>query len=365
MKFIMNHKWLVLAAILVSILIAIIVSILRNPPDSLIKFVIEKGIERHNSTDTFKDDALYVITVGTGSPLPEINRVGSQTVVVAGNQTLVFDAGPGSTLKLELTGVDVSSINGLFLTHYHSDHIGDMGELMLKRWASNVATKPLPIYGPIGLNQVVNGFEMAYELDKGYRIEHHGVEMVPEEAFGGDVIEFDLGNDLAASKVVYASGDVEVIAFNVNHLPVFPAVGYRVNYKDRSVVITGDTKYTDSLIYHAKGADLLISEALNMEFSKIVSEASQNLDSNLSDVAIDIQDYHLSPKDAAIVAREAGINQLILTHILPPVPSRILLAGFTKEARAVYDGEIYISNDGTLIKMPISSNDIKIIELLK
>jgi len=212
---------------------------------------------------------------------------------------------------------------------------------------------------------VVTGFEMAYELDKGYRIDHHGEDMVPEEAFGGNVIEFDLGADLTISKVVYSSGDVEVIAFNVDHLPVFPAVGYRVNYKDRSVVISGDTIYTDSLIDHAMGADLFVCEALHMGFSKMISDASVDMDSNLSDVAHDIQDYHISPKDAAIVAREAGIDQLVLTHILPPIPSKILEAGFTKEARAVYDGEIYISNDGTMIKMPVNSDDIKITELLK
>lgn len=364
MKLIKNHKWLAIVVVLALVLSVAVVTILQNPPEYLLKFIIEKGIARNNHMDTFKEDALYVITTGTGGPLPEVNRVGSQTVVVAGDQILVFDAGPGSTLKLEMTGVEVSSINGLFLTHYHSDHIGDMGELMLKRWASNVATKPLPIYGPVGLNQVVTGFEMAYDLDKGYRIDHHGEDMVPEEAFGGDVIEFDLGADLTTSKVVYSSGDVEVIAFNVDHSPVFPAVGYRVNYKDRSVVISGDTKYTDSLIEHAMGADLFVCEALHMGFSKMISDASANMESNLSDVAHDIQDYHISPEEAAIVAREAGIDQLVLTHILPPIPLKILEAGFTKEARAVYDGEIYISNDGTMIKMPVNSDDIRMTELL-
>ena len=365
MKFIKNHKWIVITAMLVVVLSVSVVTIFQNPPDNLLKFMIEKGIERNSHRDTFKDDALYVITTGTGAPLPETNRVGPQTVVIAGNQILVFDAGHGSTLKLEMSGVEASAISGLFLTHYHSDHIGDIGELMLKRWASNVAAKPLPIYGPVGLDQVVAGFESAYELDKGYRIAHHGEDLLPVEAFGGDVIEFDLGADLTTSKVVYSSGDVEVIAFNVDHFPIVPAVGYRVNYKDRSVVISGDTIYTESLIDHAMGADLFISEALHMGFSKMVSDASEDMDSNLSDVAHDIQDYHISPEDAAIVAREAGIKQLVLTHILPPIPSRILEAGFTKEARAVYDGEIYISHDGTMMKMLVNSEDIKITELLK
>jgi len=365
MKFIKKHKWLSIVAMLAVVLSVSVVGILQNPPEYLLKFIIEKGIARNNTMDTFNDDALYVITTGTGAPLPETNRVGPQTVVLAGDQILVFDAGPGSTLKLEMSGVEVSSISGLFLTHYHSDHIGDLGELMLKRWASNVATKPLPIYGPVGLDQVVTGFESAYELDKGYRIAHHGEDLLPEEAFGGDAIEFDLGADLTTSKVVYSSGEVEVIAFNVDHSPVFPAVGYRVNYKDRSVVISGDTIYTDSLIDHAMGADLFICEALHMGFSKMISDASTDMDSNLSDVAHDIQDYHISPEEAAVVAREAGIDQLVLTHILPPIPSKILEAGFTKEAREIYDKEIYVSNDGTMIIMPVDSDDIKITELLK
>ena len=364
MKSIKKHKWLVIIAVLAVVLSVSVVGILQNPPEYLLNFIIEKGMARNNNMDTFKDDALYVITTGTGAPLPETNRVGPQTVVLAGDQILVFDAGPGSTLKLEMSGVDVSSINGLFLTHYHSDHIGDLGELMLKRWASNVATKPLPIYGPVGLDQVVTGFEMAYELDKGYRIDHHGEDIMPEKAFGGDVLEFDLGTDLTNSKVVYSSGDLEVIAFNVDHSPVFPAVGYRVNYKDRSVVISGDTIYTESLIDHAMGADLFVCEALHMGFAKMISDASTDMDSNLSDVAHDIQDYHISPDEAAFVAREAGIDQLVLTHILPPIPSKILEAGFTKEARAIYDGKIYISNDGTMIKMPVNSDEIKTSELL-
>jgi len=211
---------------------------------------------------------------------------------------------------------------------------------------------------------VVEGFEMAYALDKEYRIAHHGEGVVPEEAFGGDAFMFDLGSDLKSSEVVYRSGDVEVIAYNVDHMPVYPAVGYRVNYKDRSVVISGDTIYTDSLIEHMMDADLLISEALHKEFSEIVSNASENMRNNLSSVAEDIQTYHISPKEVAMVARDAGVDQLVITHILPPVPSKILEAGFLKEAKTVYDGKVYLANDGTMMKLPCNSDEIEIIELL-
>jgi len=151
MSFIKKHKWLSGIIVLILILSMTTFLLLRNPPDFLLKFIIEAGIGMQEGSDHIDEDGLYVITTGTGAPLPEAGRVGPQTVIVAGDETLVFDAGPGSTLNFELARLDVSSVDALFITHYHSDHIGDIGELMLKRWASNVATGPLPIYGPVGI----------------------------------------------------------------------------------------------------------------------------------------------------------------------------------------------------------------------
>ncbi|MBZ9651837.1 MBL fold metallo-hydrolase [Psychroflexus montanilacus] len=358
-----KRLWIILSIYLLACLGLVV--FLRNPPDAVINYLFQTAITQNKSRNFFEKDGLYVITTGTGAPMPDKNRTGSQTVVVAGEQVLVFDAGPGSTLKLELSPVDVGTVDALFITHFHSDHIGGIGELMLKRWATGSPQQPLPIYGPSGIDEVVNGFEAAYQLDKGYRIAHHGEKVVPSSGFGGEAHSFDLGSDLMSSKTVYKQGEVEVIAFNVEHAPVFPAVGYRVNYKGRSIVITGDTKYTESLIHHSNKADVLIIEALNKKFATMMANAGENLETNVTAIATDIQDYHISPKEAADVAREAGVKQLVITHILPPVPSDLMIRPFLKEARAVYDGKIYMVNDGTLISLPINSDEIKIQELLK
>jgi ribonuclease Z len=167
------------------------------------------------------------------------------------------------------------------------------------------------------------------------------------------------------NKIIYRREEVEVIAFNVAHAPVFPSVGYRINYKGRSAVITGDTKYTESLIHHSKNADVLVSEALNMKFSNMLALAGEATETNITAIATDIQDYHISPEEAAYVAREAGVRQLIVTHILPPVPIALMARPFLKEAREVYNGNIYLANDGTLITLPVNSNKISITELLK
>lgn len=365
--FLLNNKQtLLILSVVVVLLAAGGIWFLFNLPDSMVAYLFQRSAKTNNEKNAsrFSEDGIYVITTGTGAPLPDAKRAGPQAIVVAGDQVLVFDAGPGSTRKLEMI-MDASTVDALFLTHYHSDHIGDMGELMLKRWGTGGVAEPLPIYGPPGIEEVVAGFEAAYLLDKGYRVAHHGENVMPPSGFGGEVHMFDLGSDLMASDVVYENGDVQVVAFNVDHAPIFPAVGYRVNYKDHSVVITGDTVFTESVIYHAMGADVLVSEALNHKMSAMLSEATSIIENNASVVAHDIQDYHITPEQAGIIARDAGIPYLIITHVLPPVPSQILVNPFLRDARAVYDGEIRMANDGTMVKIPVNSGNITIEELLK
>jgi ribonuclease Z len=337
---------------------------MNNLPDFAVEGLLSSAVagRSSNSMNHFEDDALYVITTGTGAPLPDPLRVGPQTVVIAGDQMMAFDTGPGSTRQLMLTGLNLTSVTALFMTHYHSDHISDLGEFMLQHWGNAGATKPLDIYGPTGIEEVVDGFLTAYRLDRTYRIDHHGADVMPPSGFGGVAHTFDLGNDLMSSDVVYEVGDVQVVAFNVDHPPVVPAVGYRVNYKGRSVLITGDTIYSDSLIQHAMGADLMVSDSLNHKMSQTVSDATKDADNNASSVTEDIQESHIRPEEAALVAKEAGVSYLLITHVLPPVPKQ-LTNPFLRDARAVFNGEVRMANDGTMAKLPINSDQIIISEL--
>lgn len=359
-----KHKVLTIIGGIVIVFGIIGVYLFQNPPDALVDWVFKFAMNQSLGKNIFEEDALYAITTGTGAPLPEAGRAGPQAVVIAGDEVLVFDAGPGSTRQITLSGISVSSVNALFLTHFHSDHIGDLGELMLQHWTNEGSAAPLKVYGPPGVDTVIEGFEHAYTLDKGYRIAHHGEEVMPLSGFGAEVYPFDLGSDLMNSEIVYQSGDVEVIAFNVDHMPVFPAVGYRVNYKGRSVVITGDTIYTESLVQHSMNADLLISEALNHDYSQMISDASTEGDNNLSIVAKDIKSYHIRPDEVGIVAKDADVSYLLVTHILPPIPAQILRNGFLRDTKEIYKGGIYLANDGTMIKMPVGSDEISVHELL-
>jgi ribonuclease Z len=366
LAFISRHKIAVaVVAVIIAVLIAGLAWLRFSPPQALVNFLYESAVTQGQQIDRFQDDALYVITTGTGAPMPDPNRAGPQVVVVANGQKLVFDTGPGSTRNLETTEIGVGEIDAVFLTHFHSDHIGDLGELFLKRWATDGMATPLPVYGPTGVELVVEGFELAYQLDKGYRIAHHGDDAMPSSGFGGDPITFDLGESFESSDVVYSKDGVEVVAFNVDHYPIVPAVGYRVNYKDRSVVISGDTVFTESLVLHAMNADLLVSEVLNHDLSLLVSAATAEIEGNASAVAEDITDYHITPGQVGEWATRSGVAHVLATHILPPVPLPILEHPFLHDLRANFAGPARIANDGTMVSMPVNSDEISYKELIR
>ena len=194
-------------------------------------------------------DGLHVVLIGSGSPLGDPTRLGPSTAIIAGDRTFVVDVGSGSPRNLGQFGIQVGSIEAVFITHFHSDHIDNLGELMLQRWAGGANETPLPVYGPNGIDRVVDGFNDAYAYDKLYRIAHHGVETTPPSGAGGEAIAFSTtGFGPLGNVTLIDEPELKVTAFNVSHSPIEPAVGYRFEYKGRSVTLSGDTAYSDSLI---------------------------------------------------------------------------------------------------------------------
>lgn len=327
----------------------------RQIATAMLQRVVDRRVGR--DVTAALPDGLHVILCGTGSPLPDPTRAGPCTAVIAGRHVFVVDAGEGGARNLALMGVPLGRVERLFLTHFHSDHIDGIGPLFLLRWTAGSAHSPLPVSGPPGVDQVVAGFDAAYRLDNAARTAHHGPKIAPPEGAGGVAQPFAVPG---AGALVLAEDGIRVTAFTVDHGPVKPAVGYRFDYKGRSVVLSGDTAFSPVLVRAAKGADLLVHEALQPALVKRLTIAlDAHGQANTAQITRDIINYHTTPEQAADSARLAGVRQLVLNHLVPPLPIRFAYSAFLGDAPAHFAGPIIVGEDGMLFSLPAGSTAIE------
>jgi len=195
---------------------------------------------------------LKVVLLGTmGGPTFSGERLGISTLVIAGDETLLFDAGRSLTTGLARLTIDPSRVTRVFLTHLHSDHIVSLPELLLFPWASRGRTLPLHVWGPTGTRAMMERLEAAFAFDIHVRRD-------VDERFSAEGVKV-LAADIREG-VVYESNGVRVTAFLVDHAPIEPAFGFRVDYRGRSVALSGDTKPSENLVTASQGVDLLIHE---------------------------------------------------------------------------------------------------------
>jgi ribonuclease Z len=205
----------------------------------------------------------------------------------------------------------------------------------------------------------VQGYNLAYSLDDGYRVAHHGAATMPPSGAGGIARPFDLPEAPDASAVVLDADGVRITAFRVDHRPVEPAVGYRFEYKGRSIVISGDTRYSESLIEAARGADVLLCEALNASMVEAINgNSSVSSSTSTAKITNDIPSYHSTPEDAARMAEAAGVSQLVLYHLIPPLPSSLVKNLFLGDAKAFFHKPITMGEDGLLVSLPPGSSKV-------
>jgi ribonuclease Z len=202
-----------------------------------------------------------VTLLGTGSPPPKIAQFGPATAVEAGPITLLFDAGRGAIQRLNQVGIPFGTLDALFLTHLHSDHVVGLPDLWLTNWlftginalTDHAAPRPAPlrIYGPKGTAELASHLEQAFAFDVGMRISDDGIGKE-----GGRMAV----TEITREGVIFDEGGVRVTAFDVDHRPIVPAFGYRVDFNGRSVVLSGDTRFSENLIKHSQNVDLIVHE---------------------------------------------------------------------------------------------------------
>ena len=278
-----------------------------------------------------QSDSVVVTLLGTGTPNPRIDRFGPSTLVEAGGRRLVFDVGRGTTIRLEQAGVRSASVTAVFLTHFHSDHTSGLPDLWLTGWLPPLGGRATPfrVVGPTGVRAMARGLEAAYAEDVRIRLAE---ERLPAAGIAMRAAEF------ASDTTVFDEGGVRVSAFAVDHGEFLkPAVGYRVTYGGRSVVISGDTRYSENLIRHARGADLLVHEVAMAPAEMLALPPVRK-----------IMSVHTSPADAARVFTLARPRLAVFTHFaLPPnragpsaTPADVLAA-----ARRGYAGRMELGED--------------------
>lgn len=327
----------------------------------------DRAIETRVGVDrsTELSDGLHVYVCGSGSPMPDANRAGPCIAILAGRDGYVFDAGSGSIRKLGAMGFPFDRLQATFLTHLHSDHLDSLGELMLQAWIAGGRSTPLPIYGPPGTDRVVDGFVQAYDIDRGYRIAHHGTEVAQPGGFGGEGRILDFRNEERLDDVVLRDGAVTIRATLVDHAPVDNAYAFRIDYKGRSVVISGDLKYSEAFAEFSKSADVILHEALNPEMVGDLGNAlAARGNASAAKIMADIPDYHTSPEDAARVAQIAGAKALVLYHLVPAPPARIIEPVFLGNSSDLFDGRLELAEDGMLISLPVDNEQVEFDQLL-
>jgi len=273
-----------------------------------------------------------LILLGTGGgPRPRKANSASAQVIVVHDAAYVIDCGDGVARQLVSAGVRLSQLRHILLTHQHSDHNADYGNLILLAWTAGLKTR-IDCWGPPPLQRMTDLFMEMNAYDIRTRIEDEG--RVPLQP----LVHV---HELAKGGVVFEDENVRVRAVLVDHPPVVPAFGYRFDAADRSIVISGDTKPSENLIALAQGADVLVHEAL---YPAAVDRLVAGVP-NASSLRRSILSHHTSAEDAGRIAKAAGVKMLVLSHLVPPDDSAITDQMWIESARTHYDGKIIVGRD--------------------
>ncbi len=273
-----------------------------------------------------------VTLLGTGHPYPSPVRFGPSTLIEAGGQRLLVDAGRGATIRLWQLEVPLSALDRVLLTHYHSDHINGLPDLWLTGWLPPVwgsRKTPFRVIGPTGAKALMSNLERAYSADIAIRLAD---ERVPREGIATVIEEFNRDG------VVYEQDGLKVTAFEVDHGDIIkPCYGYRFDYRGRSAVLSSDTRYNQNVIKYGTGADLLVHEVAAVR-PELRSEPG----------IVHIMDHHTSPQDAGRVFAQARPKLAVYTHMVllasPRVPA-LIPDDVVAATRETYDGPLVIGED--------------------
>lgn len=292
--------------------------------------LLSSSFAPHAGVAQVKRSRLILLGVG-GGPRPRKANSAPAQVIVVNDTAYVVDCGDGVARQLVLAGIPLPQLRHVLLTHQHSDHNADYGNLILLAWTAGLRTR-VDAWGPPPLQQMtqhfleMNSYDIRTRIDDERRIPLQPLIHVHELTEGGLVFEDD---------------NVRVRAALVDHPPVVPSFGYRFDAPDRSIVISGDTRPSENLIELARGADVLVHDAFYpAAIDRLVAGVP-----NASTLKQSILSHHTSAEDAGRVARAAGVETLVLSHFVPAEDPAISDQMWIDAARTHFDGTIIVGKD--------------------
>lgn len=270
---------------------------------------------------------IKVTLLGTGAPPPTMERFGPSILVEAGEDKLLFDAGRGMLQRLFQIKAPLKDLRMLFLTHLHSDHVVGLPDFWLTGWLFAERAEPLRVWGPTGTKAMMEHLDRAFEFD--IRIRLYDDQSPPQ----GIVVHVQE----VAEGVVYERNGVRVTAFEVDHAPIKPAFGYRIDYAGHSVVLSGDTRVSENLIQRAQGTDVLIHEVASLAFFLRAGFEPGR--------AKRIVDHHVTAEQAGEIFARVKPRLAVYSHIVA-APADLI-----PPTRRTYSGRLEVGEDLMVIEV--------------
>lgn len=315
----------------------------RFSPESLEPLVVNQLISTRNEQNSFFDGSedITVYTIGTAAPMPG-DRVQTGTGIVVNNKFFLFDVGDGVVQQAETMNLPIQKIDAVFISHWHSDHFIDLPYLINRSWILG-RDKVLNVYGPNGLEDILQASQQLIAIENQHRVKHHGEKLMNLENVKTRGFPILLGGD--ESKLIYNNEGIKITAFLVNHHPLTPAFGFCIEYNGKKVVLSGDTKKNENLIAFAKNADILIHEVLLPSFlTEVSKQIKESGDDRAAQIVSEIAEYHTSPKEIAEIAKICKPKKIVLNHFVPLPDYKVIEFIYRNELKGI--DNVYLSNDG-------------------
>lgn len=289
-------------------------------------------------------------TLGTAAgPVPDKSRSQPAHLLKVNNTLYLVDAGNGVTGQLAKAGLEAKDIGVIFISHNHNDHNADMGTIMGVAWTSG-RTEPTTVYGPPGTKKAIEGFLQFYSVNAEIRESEQAMLKTPAQLF--------LAKEIAGAGLVYQDANIKVTAVENTHYH-FPSgsaaegkdksYSFRFETPDKVIVYTGDTGPSQAVTTLANGADVLVSEAVNLNVLETFLSHAKAWAATPQRTRVSLirhfKEDHITPEEVGKMAAQAGVKKVVLTHLLPAVPDQNLQQTFVDGVKKYYSGPVVIASD--------------------